>query len=70
LPEELIKEVLPKGDFHLQEERRLFLCSLNQGKRWAIFDWAEDYGGKQRKKPSRFLMKQNLISEEVSKIIK
>lgn len=24
-PEELIKEVLPKGDFHLQEERRLFM---------------------------------------------
>ncbi|MFA5178316.1 MAG: ATP-dependent DNA helicase [Candidatus Paceibacterota bacterium] len=65
LPEELIKEVLPKGDFHLQEERRLFYVALTRAKDGLFLTWAEDYGGKQRKKPSRFLIEANLISEEV-----
>ncbi|MFA5009418.1 MAG: ATP-dependent DNA helicase [Candidatus Paceibacterota bacterium] len=64
LPEDLIKEVLPKGDFHLQEERRLFYVALTRAKDGLFLTWAEDYGGKQRKKPSRFLIEADLISEE------
>jgi DNA helicase-2/ATP-dependent DNA helicase PcrA len=67
LPSKLVKEVLPEGDFHLQEERRLFYVALTRAKRGLFLTWAEDYGGKQIKKPSRFLMEANLISEEVLK---
>ena len=31
-PEKLMKEELPKGDFHLQEERRLFYVALTRAK--------------------------------------
>jgi DNA helicase-2/ATP-dependent DNA helicase PcrA len=30
IPQELIKEVLPEGDFHLQEERRLFYVGMTR----------------------------------------
>jgi DNA helicase-2/ATP-dependent DNA helicase PcrA len=64
LPAELINEVLPEGDFHLQEERRLFYVALTRAKRGLFLTWAADYGGKQMKKPSRFLIESGLISEE------
>lgn len=64
LPEALVKEVLPSGDFHLQEERRLFYVALTRAKRGLFLTWAGDYGGKLAKKPSRFLMESKLVSEE------
>jgi len=64
IPESLIKEVLPKGDFHLQEERRLFYVALTRAKRGLFLTWALDYGGKELKKPSPFLIEAGLVSEE------
>jgi DNA helicase-2/ATP-dependent DNA helicase PcrA len=63
LPLALVKEVLPEGDFHLQEERRLFYVALTRAKRGLFLTWAGDYGGKLAKKPSRFLIEANLVSE-------
>ncbi|MFA5432382.1 MAG: UvrD-helicase domain-containing protein [Candidatus Paceibacterota bacterium] len=65
IPEALIKEVLPEGDFHIQEERRLFYVALTRAKRGLFLTWAADYGGKDLKKPSRFLIESGLIDEEV-----
>ncbi len=65
IPEALIKEVLPEGDFHIQEERRLFYVAVTRAKRGLFLTWAADYGGKELKKPSRFLIESKLISEEV-----
>jgi len=65
IPEVLIKEVLPEGDFHIQEERRLFYVALTRAKRGLFLTWAADYGGKDLKKPSRFLIESGLISEEI-----
>lgn len=65
IPEALIKEVLPEGDFHIQEERRLFYVALTRAKKGLFLTWAADYGGKDLKKPSRFLIESGLISEEV-----
>lgn len=65
IPEQLIKEVLPEGDFHLQEERRLFYVALTRAKRGLFLTWAADYGGKDLRKPSRFLIEAGLITEEV-----
>jgi DNA helicase-2/ATP-dependent DNA helicase PcrA len=63
LPDALIKESLPEGDIHLEEERRLFYVALTRGGRQVCLSWACDYGGKQNKKPSRFLVECGLIED-------
>ena len=62
LPEKLVKDILPEGDIHLQEERRLFYVAMTRSKRELYFTRAEDYGGARKKKPSRFLHEMGLIS--------
>jgi DNA helicase-2/ATP-dependent DNA helicase PcrA len=56
VPDELIKEVLPQGDFHLQEERRLFYVGLTRAKHQLFLTAADYYGeGKRVKKLSPFI---------------
>lgn len=55
LPEQLAKEILPEGDAHLQEERRLFYVGMTRAKEGLYLTSAEDYGGSRAKKLSRFL---------------
>jgi len=50
IPQELIKEVLPEGDFHLQEERRLFYVGMTRAKEKLYFSAADFYGEAKRKK--------------------
>jgi DNA helicase-2/ATP-dependent DNA helicase PcrA len=59
LPDELIKEKIPTGDIHLQEERRLFYVALTRAKTNLYLTSAEDYGGARKKKLSRFLFETN-----------
>lgn len=55
-PEELLsKEVLPSGDWHLQEERRLMYVALTRAKTNLILSYSPDHGGKLTKKPSPFI---------------
>lgn len=72
LPEEFIskKEVLPAGDFHLQEERRLFYVGMTRSMEELYFTGAQDYGGKRMRKPSRFVMESLDISGPVSSVQK
>ncbi|MCB4792534.1 MAG: ATP-dependent helicase [Elusimicrobia bacterium] len=56
LPDELIKDILPQGDFHLQEERRLFYVGMTRSKDELYLTSARDYGGKRAKKVSRFVL--------------
>ncbi|EKD56156.1 MAG: hypothetical protein ACD_58C00287G0005 [uncultured bacterium] len=56
IPDELIKEKLPSGDFHLQEERRLFYVAATRTKNHLFLTSAEDYGGKRVKKLSQFVL--------------
>jgi len=56
IPDELIKEKLPQGDFHLQEERRLFYVGCTRAKVYLFISAAEDYGGKRAKKLSQFAL--------------
>jgi DNA helicase-2/ATP-dependent DNA helicase PcrA len=55
LPDALIKEVLPTGDFHTQEERRLFYVGMTRAKEELYLTSAEDYGGKRLRKVSLFV---------------
>ncbi|MGH7410688.1 MAG: ATP-dependent helicase [Candidatus Methylomirabilis sp.] len=55
LPDELIKDDLPSGDVHLQEERRLFYVGMTRAKRHLLLTRARDYGTKREWKRSRFL---------------
>ena len=56
LPDALIKEVLPVGDYHIQEERRLFYVGMTRS-RDLLFLTAADYYGeaKREKKLSPFI---------------
>lgn len=68
IPTPLIKDILPEGDFHLQEERRLFYVAVTRAKTNLYLTWGKDYGGKRTKKPSLFLLETHLVpSEHVSK---
>jgi DNA helicase-2/ATP-dependent DNA helicase PcrA len=67
IPDALVKDILPEGDAHLQEERRLFYVAVTRAKTNLYLSWAKDYGGAKLKKPSVFLQETNLVpSEKVS----
>jgi DNA helicase-2/ATP-dependent DNA helicase PcrA len=55
IPLDLVKEQLPEGDSHLQEERRLFYVAMTRAKEKLYLTSASDYGGARAKKISRFL---------------
>lgn len=67
LPDKLVKEILPEGDVHLQEERRLFYVGATRAKEGLFFTSAEDYGGARKKKPSIFLSEMGFVKEENKK---
>ena len=78
IPDALIKEVLPQGDYHLQEERRLFYVGMTRAENRLYFTAADYYGeGKREKKLSPFIFEalgddavaseqQNADSEQLS----
>lgn len=56
IPTDLIKEILPVGDFHLEEERRLFYVGMTRAKERLYLTAADYYGeGKREKKLSPFI---------------
>ncbi len=63
LPVELIKENLPEGDVHLQEERRLFYVGLTRARDGLWLTRARDYSGKTSRRASRFLYELDLLSK-------
>ncbi|MBI4341089.1 MAG: ATP-dependent helicase [Candidatus Omnitrophica bacterium] len=56
LPEELIRDLLPAGDYHLQEERRLCYVGMTRAKQELHLSCAYDYGGKTGRKISQFVV--------------
>jgi len=65
LPDVLVKEVLPGGDIHLEEERRLFYVAITRAKDGVFFTSAADYGGQRKKKLSRFLFELGFVEPEI-----
>lgn len=69
IPEKLIKEVLPVGDYHMEEERRLFYVGMTRAKERLYLTAADFYGeGKREKKLSPFIFEalgdKSIISEK------
>lgn len=67
IPEELIKDIKPKGDMHLQEERRICYVAMTRAKKGLYFTFSYDYGGQRAKKPSQFLIQMGYKDKELSK---
>ena len=67
LPTALIKETLPEGDVHLQEERRLFYVAMTRARDGLYLTRAEDYLGKTTRKPSRFLYELGILEKDTVK---
>jgi len=55
LPEELVKDILPSGDYHLQEERRLFYVGMTRAKNELYLTSSQNYGGERVRKISQFV---------------
>lgn len=67
IPDNLIKETLPKGEFHIQEERRLFYVGITRAKDKLYFTASDFYGdGVRKKKISPFVFEAlgDSLSEE------
>ena len=56
LPDALMKDLLPCGDFHVEEERRLCYVGLTRAGRELYLTSATDYGGARPRKVSRFVL--------------
>jgi len=65
VPDELIKETLPTGDEHTQEERRLFYVGMTRSKKYLYLTYAENYGGKRDTTPSGYLKETGIKTEKV-----
>lgn len=67
IPQELIKEILPSGDFHLEEERRLFYVGLTRARDLLFLTAANFYGeGKRERKISPFVY-ETLQEKDIEK---
>ena len=71
IPDKFIKEVLPVGDYHLEEERRLFYVGMTRAKDLLFFTAADYYGeGKREKRLSPFIFEalgdEVLFSEQLA----
>lgn len=71
IPQDLIKEILPVGDYHLQEERRLFYVGMTRARDRLYFTAANFYGeGKRDRKLSPFAYEalgENFIKKHLEK---
>ena len=56
IPEALIGEVLPGGDAHLREERRLCYVAMTRARDELILSHAADYGGARARRVSPFVL--------------
>ncbi|MCB9798111.1 ATP-dependent helicase [Candidatus Nomurabacteria bacterium] len=64
IPESLIKEQLPEGEEHYQEERRLMYVAMTRAKERLYLCSADNYGGVRKKKVSRFVVESGMSDDQ------
>jgi len=64
IPVSLVKDIIPEGDIHLEEERRLCYVAMTRAKEKLFLTSADNYGGVRKKKPSRFLMEMGFVKKD------
>jgi len=72
IPDSLVKEILPVGDYHLEEERRLFYVGMTRTRDVLYLTGAQFYGdGKREKKLSPFIEEAigNQIIQSITKTV-
>ncbi|PJA92720.1 MAG: hypothetical protein CO133_01680, partial [Candidatus Komeilibacteria bacterium CG_4_9_14_3_um_filter_37_5] len=69
LPDDLVKEVVPAGDVHVQEERRLFYVAMTRAQQGLFLTGGLDYGGVRKKKPSRFLAELGMAVNNLAEVV-
>jgi len=69
-PEELVKDILPQGDFHIQEERRLFYVGMTRAQKELYLTSSLDYGTTRMRELSPFVIEALGISKDKVKAIK
>jgi len=67
IPDELIKEILPEGDYHLQEERRLFYVGLTRAKDLIYLTASKWYGEAKRERKLSVFVIDTLTEEFIQK---
>jgi DNA helicase-2/ATP-dependent DNA helicase PcrA len=70
LPVELLKDVLPTGDHHQQEERRLAYVGMTRARRELYLTSAGDYGGSRQRKVSQFVLEALDLPREAARPFK
>jgi len=70
MPVELVKDALPAGDFHLQEERRLAYVGMTRAMRELYLTSARDYGGGRQRKVSQFVLEALDLPKEAARPFK
>ncbi len=68
IPDELVKVKAPEGNFHVEEERRLFYVAITRAKKELFLTTASDYGGAREKKISKFLVEMGFDSHNTQQI--
>ena len=64
LPEALIQDILPSGNYHLQEERRLCYVGMTRAREAVYLTAASRYGGRTAHKLSQFVQEALEVSAE------
>ena len=55
-PVALVRELLPEGDYRMQEERRLFYVGMTRARDELVLTHAADYGGQRARRVSPFVL--------------
>ncbi|MFH1602047.1 MAG: UvrD-helicase domain-containing protein [Candidatus Shapirobacteria bacterium] len=69
IPQPLIKEILPKGDYHLQEERRLFYVGLTRAKDQVFLTAAKVYPERKLEKKLSIFVNETLGDQKERSIL-